>query len=148
MKKIVIGVLTVALLVPTVALAGNKNRFEGDGTSKHDKKVDVTFRLSGNEKKIEDFRARDFKFKCKGDRNDFKSNWIKFDKKFKVKKKNGEFDGNQKETDNGVTLKGKAKGRLDGKKKDYDEAHGSFHFEVDAPTYNCKSGKIKWEADR
>ena len=108
---------------------------------------------SKNSKKVEDFRAKDFKFECKG-RNDFKSNWIKFDKKFKIKKNKDRFSGNQKETSNGATLKGKVNGRFDEVKddKDYEEAHGRVQFDV---TYDstsvpggakCKSSKIKWEA--
>jgi hypothetical protein len=154
-KKIVIAVLTVALLVPTVALAGNKNRFEGDGTSKGDKNAEITFRVQKNGKKVEDFRVKDFKFNCNG-RKDFKSNWIKFDKKFKIKKNKDRFNGKQSETENGATLKGKANGRFDNVKddKDYDEAHGRVQFEVryDSSVVpggaTCKSGKIKWEADR
>jgi hypothetical protein len=144
----------VALLVPTAAIAGNKNRFKGDGTGNHNaKKLEVTFRLQNNGKKVEDFRAKDFKFRCDG-RKDFKSNWIKFDKKFKVKKKNGKFDGDQKESTSSAQLKGKVKGRLEGKKDDRDEAHGTVRFNVDyfdstgARTADCTSKRLKWEADR
>ena len=154
MKKLIIAVLTVALLVPTVALAGNGNRFKGDGKGGGgDKKTDVTFRISGNEKHVREFRARKFKFKCNG-RKDFKSNWIKFDKNFKIRGNDNKFRGKQTENSNGVSLKGKVNGRLDGKKNDLDEAHGRFNFEVTYPATStsssakCKSGKVNWEADR
>jgi hypothetical protein len=148
-KKIVITVLTVALLVPTVALAGNKNRFEGDGTSKGDKNTEITFRVSKNSKNVEDFRAKDFKFECKGPQKDFKSNWIKFDKKFKIKKNKDRFQGKQTESSSGAKLKGKVNGRFDKVKddKDYEEAHGRVQFDVDYTNgASCKTGKIKWEA--
>ncbi|MEA2346398.1 MAG: hypothetical protein QOG62_185 [Thermoleophilaceae bacterium] len=143
----------LALLVPTVALAGNGDRFKGDGKgNSKDKKTDITFRLTGNEKHVKEFRARKFTFNCNG-RKDFKSNWIKFDKNFKVKKKNHNFSGKQSESSSGVVLKGKVSGRLDGKNDKLDEAHGRVQFDVKYPgttttaAAHCKSGKINWDAD-
>jgi hypothetical protein len=141
-------VLTLALLAPPVALAGNANRFKGDGVGHRDKRADVTFRIRGGDKRISDFRARKFKFRCKGGVNDFRSNWIRFEKKFKIRKKE-RFRGRQRETSNGATLKGKVRGRLDGKRNNPDEAHGFFRFTVDyASGGSCDSKRVDWRADR
>jgi len=67
---------------------------------------------------------------------------------------NGKFDGTQTEGNSASQLKGKAKGRLDGKRGDYKDAHGTFRFNVDyfdstgSKAADCTSKRVKWEADR